>query len=301
MSFLNSAAVFPMWQLLVIGGMCIFMIIVLAGLLFMFISVPEIRVLFRAAYMKRYVLFNHSSYSVGSIRAVKFSEVSLEPLKGEVKFKPRGKDDVEQTGRIHWIHSHELTPYPISSTTAFIVDRFVNEMKKQGLPASISNVDALLRCQLDPAKMIGYVDDFVWEEIPVFDNEGNPVFDELKDPDGNEFKKAVFERKLVKKTYQMQISDKDLEVLTNIKQKLETTWVGVDSDGSDIFSWSHMEQVVSILMAGTPVIIDDLQSVAERRGATKKGKGDHNLMLYAIVAVILAIAGGTFLKFIGVV
>lgn len=301
MSFLNSTAVFPMWQVLVVGGMFIFMIILLAVLLFMFISVPEIRVLFRAAYMKCYVLFNHSSYSVGSIRAVKISEVSLEPLKGEVKFRPRGKDDVERTDRIRWIHSHELTPYPISSTTAFIVDRFVNEMKKQGLSTNMSNVDALLRCQLDPAKMIGYVDDFVWEETAVLDAAGNPVFNTLTDPDGNEFKKAVFERKLVKKTYQMQVSDEDLDVLQKIKQKLETTWVGVDSDGSDIFSWSHLEQVVLILMAGTPVIIDDLQSVAERRGATKKGKSDHNLVLYAIVAVILAIAGGTFLKFIGVV
>ncbi|MCL2862795.1 MAG: hypothetical protein FWE54_01670 [Methanimicrococcus sp.] len=301
MSLFAGAIVLPLFQVIAAIVFFIVIIFMLLCVIFMFVSVPEIRVLFKAAHFKKYVLFNHSSYAVAKISAVKISDVSLKPLQNEAKFRPRGKDDVERTDKIRWIHSHEMTPYPISSTTAYIVDKFVGALKSAGLSPSISNIDAILRCGLDESQMIGYVDDYITEENPVLDADGNPTFDVITDAEGNVFKKAIFERKVTKKTYQMQVSDDEMVELKKLKLKLEMTWVGIDSGGSDIFSYSHLGQVVNILMAGTPATVDDLQHIAERHGIMKSRIDNKNLMLYAIVAFILVIAGGTFLRFVGVV
>ena len=301
MSFLESAIVLPIWQIimviLIFGGL----ILMLGFGLLRVLVIPECRILLGADLRGRYVLFNHSSYSTAVLSSVKIGEIALEPTKNGTKIRPRHKDDVERTGRINWIHSHDLSLYPASSTTAFIVDRFIAQLKQSGLPESNTVIDALLRCKLDEKNMIGYVDEIIMETIISKKEDGEIIYEMFKDPDGSEYKRPVMERKETPVKYQTQITASEMEILKDLKEKMESWWFGIDSSGANIFSYAHLSEVVDVGVAGTPADVEDLQHVAERRGMMKSKKDAQNYMLYAIVAVILAIAAGVFLKLAGVV
>lgn len=301
MGFLDSSMVISMFQFILIFGIFGFVIIILFLVLMMFVMVPEIRTLFKASMFKRYVLFDHSSYGTAELTAVKIDGISLEPT-GGTKLRPRKKDDVEQTGRIKWIHCHELSPYPASSTTAFAAERFISEMKKSGLPDSTRLIDALLRCDLDDQKMVGFIKDRIREEKPITDDDGNVLYEEFHDKANDQMiKQPKMEIKLVDVEYQCQLEEKDIEELKKLKAKLETAWLGVDSSGADIFAYSHLRQVVDVGMSGTLTDIVDLKHEFETKGAMK-GKGENkNLMIIVVAAFILLMAGAAFLKMIGVV
>lgn len=299
MSFLESAFVLPMWQVILVLGFLMTVICVLGGILFMFITIPEACTMFKAKMFKRYVLFEHSSYSKARLTAVKIGEASLEPSKKHTVFRPRHKDDVERTQSIDWIHCHDFSPFPVSSTTALIVDRFISEMRRQGLDDSVSNIDALLRCRLDETEMVGYFDGYRIDEEVLKGDDGKPIMETVKSPDGTEIVRAKMIKKQVQVKYQSQITDEEMRQLADLKEKLETAWIGVDTGGADIFAFNYLCRVANIGISGTNSDLEDLKSSAERHTKMSMKGESRNYFMYGIVVVMLAIGAGVFLKIAG--
>ena len=297
MSFLTSSLVLPAWQIIATFAILFIFAFICAGGLMMVLSIPECRTLFFASMGNKYVLFNHSSYSTATLSTVKIEEISLSRNKGTgTKVRPRHKDDVERTPKIKWIHSHELSLYPHSSTTAYIVDRVISELRKNGLPDTTPVIDALFRCHLDETKMIGYIEETFIEETVIKDEKGKTVYETGVDEKGKVYDKPSVNRTEVVKRYQTQVTESALKQLKELKEKLEKSFVGIDSSGGDIFSFSHLSEVVDIGMAGTPADIEDLQHVAERKGMLKSKKDGRDLALYGIIFCFVCVGAIILLK-----
>jgi hypothetical protein len=302
MSFLTSSIVLPAWQIVSLSATLLIIALICGGGLMMVLSIPECRTIFLASMGNKYVLFNHSSYSTATLSAVKIDEISL-TRKKEIgtKIRPRHKDDVERTQKINWIHSHELSPYPHSSTTAYIVDRVISELRKEGLPDTTPIIDALFRCQLDETKMIGFIEESVIEEEVITSEDGKIVYESGIDERGKVYDKPSVKRVEVIKRYQTQITESELNQLKVLKEKLDNSFVGVDSSGGDIFSFSHLSKIVDIGMAGTPADIEDLQHVAERKGMLKSKKDGKDLALYGIIFCFVCVGAIILLKGLAII
>jgi hypothetical protein len=302
MSLFTSSIVLPFWQVVLIGLIPAFLAVVCGTILIMILSIPECRTLLFASIGNKYVLFNHSSYSTATLSAVKIDEITLKTPKGiGTKIRPRHKDDVERTQKIRWIHSHELSPYPRAATTAFVVDRFISELRKAGLTETTPLIDALFRCQLDETLMVGYIEEKVIVEETVKDDNGKIVFESGIDEKGRVYDKPVVKRKEIIKIYQTQVTESEFKILSELKEKLSKTFVGVDSAGGDIFAFSHLSNVVDIGIAGTAADIEDLQHVAERKGMLKSKKDSRDLVLYGIIFCIICVGAVILLKGLGFV
>lgn len=303
MSFLTTAFVLPLWQALILIGIPTVLLVLSLILHVMYFSVPECKTLFLSTFGNKYVLFNHSSYSTASLSLVTIDDMKLKgPKKIGTKIAPRHKDDVERVGRIKFIHTHRLSLYPVSSTTAYIVDKFINELRAQGVTLSDNVLDALFRCKLDVTKMIGYAEEEIEElvKVPVMKN-GKQDTKALYDENGNLVgEEPLFTEVLQKKTvvYQAQLSEEEFKILRDLKTKLESTFVSIDTDGGDIFAWSHISDVVDIGMSSAPSDIEKLETVAEKRGAMKQSQNFKYFIPLAVGAFIFVIGAITFLSYI---
>lgn len=303
MGFFSTAFVFPMWQVILLTVLPVILLACSVMLHIMYFSIPECKTLFLSTFGNKYVLFNHSSYSTASLSVVSIDDIKLKgPKKIGTKIAPRHKDDVERVGKIKFIHTHRLSLYPQSPTTAYIVDKFVNELREQGMTFQDDAVDALLRAKLDPAKMVGYVETEIEElvKVPVLDENGKQTTKAIYDGDKLVGEEPLFTEELQKKTisYQAQLTDAEFATLSELKTKLENTFVGFDTDGGSIFAWSHLSDVVDIGISSAPSDIEKLETEAEKRGALKQSQNFKYVIPLCIGAFILAIAAVTFLSYV---
>lgn len=307
MALFTSTVVMPVWIIGIIMLVPFILFVVTGILLALFVSIPECRTFFITSWGRgnRFVLFKHSSYSTASISSVRIDGVALSKKKGQgVIFKPRHKDDVEQIGKFRIMHVHELSPYPQSTTTAYVVDKTINALRTAGLPDDVSTLDALFRCRLDRKQMRGYIEteEYDEKEEPIVDKDGKSVSFAKYDANGLYIGEVPAMKKIKKqKIYQAQILEDDFGPLEEIKKKLENTFVGVDTDGGNIFAFNHLSKIVDIGIAATPGDVEDLEHEAERKGAMKSNKSSTIFATLAVAVVIIAIAAVVFLKGIGAV
>ncbi|MDV0447424.1 hypothetical protein MsAg5_13140 [Methanosarcinaceae archaeon Ag5] len=305
MALFTSSVVLPVWQMAIILVIPFVLFAVTALVLFLFLIIPEARVLFSASYGggTRFVLFRHSSYSTAALCCAKIDGIKLSvPERFGVIFRPRNKDDVEQVGKFKFVHVHENSPYPQSTTTAYIVDKTVAALRAAGLPDTVKNYDALFRCKLSRALMCGYIE---YEEIGdafVKNDKGEVIQSPVHDAQGNYlYDEPVTEKKKIKKTAQAQIPEEDFEILEKVKADLEKMCVGWDTDGGAIFAFNHLSKIVDTGIAATPGDLFELESEAERKGAMKSGKQSTMFLTIAAGVLVLVIAAIVFLLAIGAI